>query len=54
MGLSPREIDNLSLWEFSAIIDAFNEAHGGSKGASDAELAAISEQIDKVPLIIRT
>ena len=40
MGLSPREIDRLSLWEFSCAVEAFNRHHGGSENddLSDTEV----------------
>ncbi len=28
MGLSPREVDRLSLWEFAACVEGFNRAQG--------------------------
>lgn len=34
MGLTPRDVDAMSLWEFMAVCDAFNAAHGGK--AADA------------------
>lgn len=29
MGFTPRQVDEMSLWELSACIDGWNEAHGG-------------------------
>lgn len=35
MGLSPRQIDEMSPWEFTAVSDAWVRAHGGKpKGGS--------------------
>lgn len=42
MGLSPRDIDAMTAWEFTACSDAWVRAHGGKKkgaGMSDDDLA---------------
>lgn len=42
MGLSPRQIDEMTPWEFTACSDAWVQAHGGKKkgpGMSDDDLA---------------
>ena len=31
MGFSPRQVDEMSLWEFVACADGYAEAHGGKK-----------------------
>lgn len=31
MGFSPREVDSMSLWEFSACVDGYNIANGGEE-----------------------
>lgn len=44
MGLSPRQIDKMSPWEFKACADAWTQAHGGKPkgdGMDDDRLAAL-------------
>lgn len=33
MGLSPRAVDNLSLWEFSACVAGWNRSQGAAESA---------------------
>jgi hypothetical protein len=47
MGLSPRDIGAMSLWEFACVADAWRAAHGGEDAAlSDGEVASLSALID--------
>lgn len=44
MGLSPRQIDEMTPWEFTAVSDAWVRAHGGKKkgaGMDDDRLAEL-------------
>lgn len=50
MGFSPRDVDDMSLWQFFACLDGWNAAHGGEKKAmSDAEFEAASRAYDAFP-----
>ena len=45
MGFGPREVDAMSMWEFCAILDAWNEAHSDKKAVaplSEAEMHELS------------
>lgn len=52
MGFTPRQIDELSVWEFVSCFEGYLEAHGGKKkggpidpdSVSDAELRDIGIQ----------
>lgn len=40
MGLSPEQVDRLSLWQFAAAVEGYARAHGGETGPdapSDSE-----------------
>lgn len=44
MGLSPRQIDEMTPWEFTAVSEAWVQAHGGKKrgqGMDDDRLAEL-------------
>jgi hypothetical protein len=44
MGLSPRQIDEMTPWEFTACSDAWVHAHGGKrkgKGMDEDDLAEL-------------
>jgi hypothetical protein len=51
MGLSPRDVDEMSLWQFRQCLEGWNEANGGeqAKGLDDQifdELAAMLDAAD--------
>lgn len=44
MGLSPRQLDEMTPWEFKAVSDAYVRAHGGKpkgEGMDDDRLAEL-------------
>lgn len=45
MGFSPRDVDEMSLWEFSACRAAYSKHHGGKaqKQASDVDESRLRE-----------
>jgi hypothetical protein len=50
MGFGPREVDALSMWEFTAIVDAWNEAHSDKKTStplSEAEMNELSRMMEQ-------
>jgi hypothetical protein len=55
MGMSPSETYSLSMWEYLAVVETWNKAHGGNKGekASDAEVSELIAYMDTVPQIIK-
>jgi hypothetical protein len=51
-GLSPRQVDELSLWEFTAAIAGWNKAQGDEKGAQPLtveEFDALADWLDAPP-----
>lgn len=50
MGMSPRQVDDLSLWQFSAASDGYADAHSTSDGAmSEDEIAVAEAALDAAP-----
>lgn len=50
MGLSPRQVDDTSLWQFAAANDGYAEAHDPPDGAmSEDEIAAAEAALDAAP-----
>jgi hypothetical protein len=47
MGMSPREVDKLSLWEFAACADGYSKANGAEEVAEppsyDEHLAMLAK-----------
>lgn len=48
MGFAPSDVSRMSLWEFSAAVDAYNRAHGGDTdaGLQADDLDALSRLLD--------
>lgn len=44
MGFTPREVDQMSLWEFAACVAGFAEFHGGKKRQGRAMTEAQMKQ----------
>lgn len=38
MGFTPRQVDEMTLWEFTACCDGFSEAHGGKPRAEGGDI----------------
>jgi hypothetical protein len=51
MGLSPQQVDAMSLWQFAAAAEGFHAAHAGSARTNlkDDQIADLSRLIDEVP-----
>lgn len=44
MGLTPRETDRLSVWEYLACLSGWNAAHGGKRdGGGDMSMERLRE-----------
>lgn len=54
IGLSPMEIDRMSLWQFSAVVDGWNRAQGQktSQPMSDDAFDDLASFIDAVPEVV--
>jgi hypothetical protein len=48
MGFTPAQVNDMSLWEFTACVDGWNRAHGDNKPEppSDEEYDALLAQFD--------
>lgn len=42
MGLTPRDVDRMSVWEYRSCLDAWNRAHGSERDGGDPD--AISDE----------
>lgn len=46
MGFTPQQIADMSIWQFSSVIEAYNDAHSTDKNApSQAEIDEMAEYV---------
>jgi hypothetical protein len=48
MGFSPRQVDEMSLWEFAACTDGFNRAHGGDEKPEPPTEAEFYDMLERL------
>lgn len=46
MGFTPREVDDMSLWQYQAVAAGVAEAHRTDDGLDDAEAATLAAALD--------
>lgn len=39
MGFRPRDVDEMSVWEFTACVDGYAEANGGKKRSGGGDIS---------------
>ena len=49
MGMTPREVGSMMLWEFMSCVEEFSTMNGAKKKLSDAEKSEIRALIDAAP-----
>lgn len=50
MGFTPREVDQMSLWEFSAASGGFMKANSSDETLSSEQAEALAAWIDEPPI----
>lgn len=46
MGFTPREVGDMSLWQFAAVADGFAASRGSGEGLSAEETRALDMALD--------